>query len=339
VEIKPGQNAASVTTNLIGFFEDFGAGAVISTINVSSANEWAAAKTDISNGGNDKNYIINVTAGFVEIAADLDSNTFGSVTGIKVSLRGAGTATVLTLTRDENNIGNLLRIGDEQMVILRGLTLRGHNLNVANLVVMKDDATFIMRSGKISGNSGNMSQGGGVYMEDGTFTMYGGEISGNNAITGGGVAVAGGIFTMNGGTISGNNGGGNGGGVAVAGGTFTMNGGTISGNIGQDAGGGVHVRSGTLTMNGGTISGNETYGSGGGVHVSTGTFQIVTGTIYGSNEAVGLPNTANQGGAALFVTDYGVAQRGTFAADGTEWNGLDLETTNDTIRVRNGVMQ
>jgi hypothetical protein len=320
VEIKPGQNAASVTTNLIGFFEDFGAGAVISkSFRVSTAEAWNNAVSAISSGGNDKNYIINIQSDYT-VAGSF--STFGEdTTGIKVSLRGPGKT--LTLSDDE---GYLIDIHANQTVILRNLTLKGTNSNIRSLVNVY--GIFTMQSGTISDNT--VTQGG----------------------SSGGVSVgAGGTFTMNGGTISDNTAP-HGGGVSVNGsdsgpkGTFTMNGGTISGNTTTD-GGGVYVGVyGTFTMKGGEISDNTASTNGGGVYVdgsnysACGTFHIVTGTIYGSNEAVGLQNTANQGGAALYVT-YGEAQIGTFDADGTEWypQTPDLATTDDTIRVRNGETQ
>jgi hypothetical protein len=58
------------------------------------------------------------------------------------------------------------------------------------------------------------------------------------------------------------------------------------------------------------------------------------GVIYGSDEAdTNLRNNASSG-AALYIK----AQYGTFS--GTTWNSSgDLDTTNDTIRVVNGVLQ
>jgi hypothetical protein len=87
-------------------------------------------------------------------------------------------------------------------------------------------------------------------------------------------------------------------------------------------------------MESGEISGN-TAEYGGGVYEEGGIFRIVTGTIYGVNEAnTSLRNTASSG-AAL----YGSAEYGTFS--GGTWNKSengDLDTTNDTIRVVNGVL-
>jgi hypothetical protein len=94
-------------------------------------------------------------------------------------------------------------------------------------------------------------------------------------------------------------------------------------------------------MNGGVISGNTSSLYGGGVYADSqrsgyyGTFRIVTGTIYGLDEGVN-SNTATSG-AALYKGGNGTAQHGTF--DGSTWNSNgDLDTTNDTIRVVNGVL-
>jgi uncharacterized repeat protein (TIGR02543 family) len=208
--------------------------------------------------------------------------------------------------------------------------------------------TFTMDGGEISGNAA--SSGGGVDASLTNFTMIGGLISDNTAVGRGGGVVEnnsyGGSFIMNGGQISGNKvtegylSLEDGGGVYV-GYDFTMNGGTISGNTAKNMGGGVCVGSygATFTMNGGTISAN-TASSGGGVSASyEGTFRITNGTIYGSNAAVAnLRNTANSGAALYVIGSSSTAQRGTFS--GSTWNSLgNLSTTNNTIRVVNGVLQ
>jgi uncharacterized repeat protein (TIGR02543 family) len=343
--------------------EDFGLGAAIdNTFNITGADDWNNAKTVISGGGPNKNYIINVTDDFT--VAGSTANTFGDAANIKVSLRGAGR----TLTLVSPN-GNLLRTGANQTVILRDITLQGRTGNNNSVVyVTGTNSAFTMQSGEIFDNSSSNS-GGGVYVDSGTFTMYGGEISGNTtdgatATTGGGgvYVSSNGTFTMYGGEISGNTGGGdynnNGGGV-YSNGTFTMYGGTISGNTASSGGGGVHIfsgnsftmyggtisgnsgpngggvnTSGTFTMHGGTVSGNSGT-NGGGVYMTgaNAIFRIVTGTIYGSGEGTN-SNTANSGAALHQVS--GTAQCGTL--NGTAWTqiGENLLTTNDTIRVVNG---
>jgi hypothetical protein len=249
-------------------FEDFGPVAVISNIfNVATTAEWDSAISAISGGGNNKNYVINVLADFS--VAGHTTNTFGNITGVKVSIRGEGQ----TLTLSSN--GNMVRIASNQILILRDLTLYGHGSNNNSLVyVSGTNATFTMNGGKITGNTSSYSSndGGGVYVaSSGTFTMEGGEITGNTS-SGGGVHVSGtnATFTMSGGEISGNTSSSyGGGGVRVSGtnATFTMSGGEISGNTSSSSssysngGGGVYVGSGTFTMSGGEISGNTSSSS------------------------------------------------------------------------------
>jgi hypothetical protein len=214
--------------------------------------------------------------------------------------------------------------------------------------------TFTMNSGDISGNT-TVGGGGGVFVWYGTFIMNGGNITDNTCTSdnynsargGGGVFVyEEGTFTMYGGTISSNTAR-NGGGVSLTnGGTFIMHGGTISGNTAINSGGGVSADWNTVTfiMHGGTISGN-TAAAGGGVSVYA-TFRIVSGTIYGNTEIdAKLRNTASYEGAALIVyssdsTWTNIAERGTFS--GEDWNKAengDLVTTNNTIKVVNGILQ
>jgi hypothetical protein len=294
------KNTQETSTVTVWNNQDFGPDAAISdTFDVSNTAEWVAAKTAISGGGDNKNYIINVTAGIVEVMAS-NGNTFGNTMGIKVSLRGAGR----TLAMDEIDGGNLISIGYDQTVILRDLTLRGHGTNDACLVKVTE-GTFIMQSGKISGNLGNLILGGGgVYMEDGTFTMNGGTISGNYGFMGGGVYITGGTFAMHGGEISGNDSS-NGGGVRVDGGTFAMHGGKISGAI---DGGGVYVGGGTFAMYNGEISVNANNNNGGGgVQIANGTFTMHSGKISG--------NTSAYHGGGVYVGG------GTFAMNGGEISG------------------
>ena len=223
-------------------------------------------------------------------------------------------------------------------------------------VLVADGGTFNMHGGTISGNTTGDSAGGvGVSrtfdMLGGTFNMHGGTITGNRAggNFGGGVVVGrNGTFTMHNGTISDNDIANFGGGVSVLG-MFTMHDGTITGNATtgfSGGGGGVHIDGGaTFDMRGGTISGNAANGGrgGGGVLVShaviSGTFRISNGTIYGSDAAEGLRNTSAGGlGHSGALSNEGIAQYGTFS--GVTFNRIgNLMTTNDTIRVVNGVWQ
>ena len=158
--------------------------------------------------------------------------------------------------------------------------------------------------------AGGISYGGGVYYErSGTFIMQdSASISGNTA------------------TATNNNRDGQsyGGGVCVYGGTFTMqNSASISGNI-------------TTTTN--NTNKNESWG--GGVH-SRSTFRIADGTIYGNEATVdeALRNNASSGAALYRSNSTVTAQHGTFNASG-EWESLgNLDTTNNTIRVVNGMLQ
>jgi len=365
---------------------------------VTNTIEWNNALYLIRTGSNSNNQTYTITVnGNVSISGST-VNTFGTVTGISVTLQGSGK---LYLT----STGNIIRLTANQTLIIDSadLTLQGlksgqnsatQNNNTSAIYVDGSTAQLKLRNGAITGNiasSSSSSYGSGVYVSNGTFTMSGGTITGNtasytgstaSASGGGGVYVNNGTFTMNGGEISGNTasshnlGGGGGvfvggsgtftmsggkisnntatgdspfgGGVCMRGGTFTMSGGEISGNTATSSnprGGGVFIYNAIFIMSGGEISGNSTYssttpptGGGGGVYVNVGTFRIVTGTVYGSNASpTTLRNTVNNNnneGAAL----YGTAQRGTFS--GETWNSMgDLSTTNNTIRVVNGVLQ
>jgi uncharacterized repeat protein (TIGR02543 family) len=306
--------------------DDFGSGANISnTFNVANTTQWNSAVSTISGGGNEKNYIINVTANFT--VAGHTSNTFGNVTDVKVSIRGVGRA--LSLSSN----GVILYVGNSQIVILRDITLQGRTSNNNNLVYVGVGGTLITHGVKITGNGNSTTTyiegyGGGVFM-DGTFTMNGGEISNNsvyvgfdnagattNSAFGGGVYMRRGSFTMNGGKIMSNGAQARykttqayGAGVYVAGGIFTMNDGEIYENQAMSQGssgfryangGGVYMGGGSFTMNGGSIRNNTTkpyYANGGGVYMDGGSFTMNGGDIYG-NKCDGEANSFG-GGVAI----------------------------------------
>lgn len=294
------------------------------SFSVANAAEWQDALTVIKSDDYDSdNFIINLTGDFNVDGTSYENQTFGSVTGITVSIRGDGH----TISISPGSYGSLLCIKGEQTLVLDKVILMGHNNNNKPLVSVEESAiltmndgtvitgntsdhgggvrvwnggSFIMEGGTISGNTSD-DGGGGVYVSGptntngGSFTMNGGTISGNTSDHGGGVTIGiGSSFTMTGGAISDNTvasdyyslGGGVSSGTNC---TFTMKGGIISGNIG-DGGGGVYIGRSSFTMEGGIISGNtavsnnHNYGGGGVLIFAEGSFTKTGGTIYGSDE-------------------------------------------------------
>jgi len=220
------------------------------------------------------------------------------------------------------------------------------------------NSTFTMKdSASVHHNNTTDGWGGGVYFSGSgsTMTMKDNASVRHNNSTGGG-GDGGGVYIINGtfnmkdtATISDNTTNCAGGGVyAAISATFNMISGTISGNktIGStgSGGGGVCVANGgTFNMTGGTISYNTAVDSGGGVWVYNASFRMETGTIYGANESVSLKNITQHFGAALHIINNGTAERGTFHTPGdptSEWTkNYNLTNSDDTIRVRNGVVQ
>ncbi|MDR0539551.1 MAG: hypothetical protein LBG74_03485 [Spirochaetaceae bacterium] len=197
-------------------------------LTVSSLDEWNEAKATISDGGNNKNYVINVSETVTGITGDSYA-TFGSGSGIKVSLRGAEKFLVLGST------GTLIKVPAGHTVIVRGVSLEGRGSdegyeNNSPLVCVEEGGTFTLADGKIGGNNANVDGSGVQVQSGGTFTMSGGTIWENTTgYSGGGVYVSNsGTFTMSGGDIKRNTAGYSGGGVCVYG-TFTKTGGTIYG--------------------------------------------------------------------------------------------------------------
>jgi len=113
------------------------------------------------------------------------------------------------------------------------------------------------------------------------------------------------------------------------------------------SGGGVYITSGSFIMKGGEISGNSASGSatlsgGGGIYAMFLDKPIVRmsgGVIYGNNAATELKNTTEGSGASLYYSDFNgsALQYGTFNGDNFTRRG-NLNITNDTIRIINGVL-
>ncbi|MDR0525089.1 MAG: hypothetical protein LBG90_04385 [Spirochaetaceae bacterium] len=202
---------------------DFGPGGTLEPeLFVTNLTTWNSAKSLIASGGNNKNYIVNVSGRVTGIAPVPYQGTFGTVTGLTVSFRGDG-----TLSLGSN--GRLLDIRAKQTVILRGPSLEGKTGNEDPLVHIfgggyGQNATFKLIEGNIQGNANTLGSGGAVYVNSwGVFTMSGGSIHGNSQISsltvagqgfgggiyisGGGWQYAGGSFSKTGGTIYGNNAG------------------------------------------------------------------------------------------------------------------------------------
>jgi hypothetical protein len=315
---------------------------------IKSTADWNSARTLLN--GKTGDYTLTIDGTF-DVSGSL-SNTFGSTSGLNVTLKGSGKLI--------GNGGILLIISSGQTLVIdsEDLTFEGGRSSGWSLVYV--NGTLELNSGTISKNSD-----GGVYVNEGTFIMNGGTISDNKRTTVDSTDAYGGVyvgrsatFIMNGGTISGNTAtaistycsGVGSGGVYVYG-TFIMNGGTISGNTAtckNNSSGGVYVSTlGTFIMNGGTISGNTATGndnSSGGVFIfypfSSGTllFRIVNGTIHGLNESITTLRNTTDGSGSAFNSTYAKAEYGTFS--GTTWNSNGvLNATDNTIKVVNGVLQ
>jgi uncharacterized protein YjdB len=319
---------------------------------------WNEVTNRIKIGGNNKVYTVIATGNFS--IPGVTANTFGSVTGINITIIGDKEISLAA-----GSTGSLLRIGENQTVIVRDLDLKGHNANDASLVyIIGANSSFIMQgSAMVSGNTNSgddiwvasPSHGGGVYVgSGGTFTMQGNAMVSGNTDTssysspGGGVYVDSGTFTMQGSaTVFGNTttslSSTSGGGVYLgSGGTFTMQGNaTVSGNIASindtavaagssvRSGGGVAIFSGTFTMQGSAaVSGNT-----------------VTGTLYGYGVFIGRSGigTMLDNATVSGNTGNGVGVWGTFTmqnnatvsdhaakgveVDGSSIGGMDVKGT------------
>jgi len=270
-------------------------------ITVADATEWAnlASNPKIAAGdpSNFNYYLVNVTQD-INDAAGVTSSSFGTdKTYINVTINSDDKTITLSDT------GSLLRVSENQTVIMNNLTLVGYSGNNIPLVYIYE-GEFIMNSGVISGNknstNSSMNSSGGVYVT-------------NN-----------GIFTMNSGTISNNTSESNGGGVGVNySGTFNMNGGIISGNNAYYRGGGVAVSSGIFNITNGTIYGlNEIEQT---LKNTTTFFSAGFNTYYGAALQVDWEEIGRYGSDSSWIP-FGDSSKGEYYIQ-------------NTIRVVNGVLQ
>jgi uncharacterized repeat protein (TIGR02543 family) len=313
---------------------DFGAGAVVNnTFNVYNETDWNAAKAAISGGGNDKNYIINIMDNF-SIAGSTDK-TFGTVTGVKVSIRGKKNITL-------SSNGNALFVYENQTVILSGPDLVGISGNNNYLVYFYDGGYFApggafhLVDGKIRDNGG-----GGVClygMSSLNFTMTGGVISGNTR-TGNGAGVyvnsKDTAFVMRGGEISGNSASGNGGGVYIENRSSSTQvsariyGGKITGNTAGGKGGGIYIASCWDTyIFACEIKGNHAATAGGGIRVEPG-----AGSVYNT---WGFPATLDDGSGASAPASGIIITGNTSTNDTAGYNVSSAVSINDRARIYSG---
>ena len=286
LSVAANETATTLTVTAASTADPTKSGAAAVTVagnefSIATEEQWNRAVNAIANGGNNREYTINITGDFSIKGEDLSAGTFGAVKGLRVFLRGSKT---ITLSAGH---GPLLVMRENQNLILQGLALKGNSQNYY-FVVHIAGGGVIMEEGEISGNSG-----GGVYIDNGSFIMEEGEISDNSG--GSGVFVSSGGFTMKNGKIFGNTAS-FGGGVNVGNGSFIMEAGEISGNTSKEGGGGVDIYGGGFTMKGGKIS-NNTAKAGGGVCVFSGSFIMEEGEISG--------NTSKETGGGVFVETRG----------------------------------
>ena len=218
--------------------------------NVNNTSGWIEAINGIRNGGNDKEYTINVSNN-ISIPAS-NENTFGNNTGIKVMLEGRSTLS-------PSNNGSLLIIGNNQTIIVKDITLRGRDANSNALVVIGENGILRMEGNSVvTGNTTN-NNGSGVQVNGGTFIMKdNSSVSSNTTSNDGGGVYIGAFYFMNYNDFS----------ERYTKGNFTMqDNALVTGNSARDNGGGVLINDGIFTIEDNASIINNTAISGGGVFI------------------------------------------------------------------------
>ena len=102
--------------------------------NVDTASAWIEAVNGIRNGSNNITHTIIITGSFPVIVTPSSEFTFGSITGITVTIEGNG------IISPAGN-GSLLRVGNGQVVNIRDITMRGRENNNTPVVVVGSGGT------------------------------------------------------------------------------------------------------------------------------------------------------------------------------------------------------
>lgn len=285
---------------------------VVQDFTINSTESWEAAINAIKNGGNDKEYTLTIGADF-ELHGS-NSNTFGSASGITVTITGDHIISLAVATQ-----GYLLYITSGQTVVIHDLDIKGHNNNSDSLVYVSN-GTFIMQgNASVFENTaiGNYRYGGGVYVNNGTFIMQDDSSVSSNKAGGGscpegsGVALRYSNFTMQDNASVSNNTSDSdwyvtGIGVSVFKSTFKMqDNASVSGNYG---GNGVWIGfNSTFTMQDSTkVSDNDSFNGsvigGAGVQISSDSSFIMKGnsSVSGTTDGGGV---YVEGGSSFIMQD------------------------------------
>ena len=253
---------------------------------------WVEAVGGIRDGGNNRAHIVRVSGNVSVPSVPANENLFGTVTNIMITLEGSGSFALI-------GNGAMLRIGNEQLVVVRDLTLRGHANNNRPLIEVEQGGTFHMKgNASVTGNRGgfigrryNDISAGGVAVSGGTFIMQDNASVSDNTF--GGVAgIAMGHFEL------------------LVNATIVMqDNSSVSNNVGL----GVHIRRDTIfTMKG---SSSVTSNSAGGVELAFYHFAQSGAFIMQDNSSVSnnTDTAAREIGSAGGVTVRG----GTFTMKGS----------------------
>jgi hypothetical protein len=302
-------------------------------------DSWDHVINIIKSGGDNKRYTIQVIGNFampgVAYNTSYSSNyTFGSVTGLNVTITGNKTITL-------SGTGSLLRFGEKQAVVIRDTDFKGNSSNTVALIYANgaDTSLTLQGNSSVSNNisssiNSNNPYSGGVYVSgtNAQLTLEGNSSVFNN--TSSYQYASGGVY-FNGGTggtfimkdsasvhdnTTTNPNPGNAG-VVVSGGTFTMEGNSSIFNNTGGCGGGVYVNGTGITFtmkNNASVHNNSCSGSGGGVYFNGGTggtFTMSGGTISDNK------SSSNNGGGVYMNQGTFILSGGTISDNTVSGSG------------------
>ena len=193
---------------------------------------------------------------------------------------------------DVNGI-KLISAGDSSNTIIDG----GGNSSVIymNPATATIDTTTMIQGFKIT-NGGNISNGGGIFVNSASPALTQLWITGNTATdVGGGLYIPGGSPTLTNMTVTGNTAS-SGGGLYIDSGSPTLMEVTVTGNTAR-SGGGLYIVNSSATLTEVTVTGNTApgnYSAGGGLYIDSGSPTLTDVTVTG--------NTARVNGGGLYIS-------------------------------------
>jgi hypothetical protein len=194
----------------------------------------------------------------------------------------------------------IIRVSNNALVTLTGLTIQGGNSADDGGGVQADGSTLVITGTVLYANRAN-DKGGGLYSNNSNTTIINSAIYSNSSKAGGGWYGLSAKLVLQRSTVMSNSapyyGGG---GIAISSGAaLTVTRSSLIGNAANSAGGGLSAFSSRASLSNTTVSGNSTESDGGGLYVQSGSLDLTNVTVAYNTANVDHDNLGSGGGLAM----------------------------------------